>query len=217
MLEDDCESSTAISEQDTRIEVTEAEYERLRNLIDTCSSDGDREAAEALANELDRAAVVAAEHIAADVVTMRSRVVFHNETDEALEVSLVYLHKCDVPRGRITALAPIGSALFGLAVGQASEWRASARTSEALARRAGGVPARGCNLCWRTSAAIASRCSVGTVARSALLRLNIGRTLPPLSETANRECRLMARPYSWGTRRSSSSMRRLGCAAAGGS
>lgn len=106
-----------------RIQVTAADYRRLHNLIDTWQSSRDIDAAEALADELDRAEVVSAEHIAGNVVTMNSRVVFEDrETAEQREVSLVYPHESDVEHGRISVLAPIGTALLGLAVGQTIEW-----------------------------------------------------------------------------------------------
>jgi regulator of nucleoside diphosphate kinase len=109
--------------QQSRIQVTEVDYHRLRSLIETWSQTRDVEAAEALAEELDRADVVPAERIAGNVVTMNSRVVFEDErTSERREISLVYPHESDVERGRISVLAPIGSALIGLAVGQAIDW-----------------------------------------------------------------------------------------------
>lgn len=106
-----------------RIQVTEADYERLQGLIEAWSDNRDVNAAEALADELDRAEVVPAERIAGNIVTMNSRVVFEDErTKERREVWLVYPHASDVEHGRISVLAPIGSALLGLTVGQTIDW-----------------------------------------------------------------------------------------------
>jgi regulator of nucleoside diphosphate kinase len=106
-----------------RIQLTEADYERLLRLVETWSDVGDVNAAEALANELERADVVPPEQIAGNVVTMNSRVVFEDErSGERREVRLVYPHESDVEQGCISVLAPIGSALLGLAVGQTIDW-----------------------------------------------------------------------------------------------
>lgn len=107
----------------SRIQVTEADYERLHRLIEAWPDNRDVDATEVLAEELERAEVVPAGQIARNVVTMNSRVVFENQrTAERREVWLVYPHESDVERGRISVLAPIGSALLGLAVGQTIDW-----------------------------------------------------------------------------------------------
>jgi regulator of nucleoside diphosphate kinase len=107
----------------TRIQLTALDYERLRSLIDSWPDTRDVAAAQALSDELDRAEVVPAEQIAGNVVTMNSRVVFEDqETAAKREVWLVYPQESDVERGRISVLAPVGSALLGLAVGQTIDW-----------------------------------------------------------------------------------------------
>lgn len=111
------------SDEHSRIQVTDADYQRLSALIDARLDTRDHEAAEALAEELERAEVVPAERISSDVVTMNSRVVFEDrQTGERREVSLVYPQESDVGRARVSVLAPIGTALLGLAVGQTIEW-----------------------------------------------------------------------------------------------
>jgi hypothetical protein len=59
----------------SRIQVTDADHRRLRTLIDSWTGGRDQGAAQALANELDRAEVVPADAIAGNMVTMNSRVV----------------------------------------------------------------------------------------------------------------------------------------------
>lgn len=112
-----------IQAEQGRIQITSADFQRLSSLVDSRLSSREGGAAEALADELDRAEVVPAERIAGNVVTMNSRVVFEDQASaERREISLVYPQQSDVERGRISVLAPIGTALLGLAVGQAIEW-----------------------------------------------------------------------------------------------
>jgi regulator of nucleoside diphosphate kinase len=75
-----------------------------------------------LRTELDRADVVEPAAIPADVVTMNSVVTFQDEdSSDELTVSLVYPSGAGVP-GAVSILAPVGSALLGLKVGQRIDW-----------------------------------------------------------------------------------------------
>lgn len=106
-----------------RIQVTPANQLKLQSLIAARAGAREAEAASALADELERTEVVPADRIAGNVVTMNSRVVFRDEeTGETREASLVYPAESDPEKGRISVLAPIGSALLGLAVGQTIDW-----------------------------------------------------------------------------------------------
>jgi regulator of nucleoside diphosphate kinase len=78
---------------------------------------------EKLEAELDRADVLHAADVPNDVVTMHSRVRYLDETTgERRSVTLVYPHETDVASGRISVLAPVGSALLGLSEGQTIDW-----------------------------------------------------------------------------------------------
>ena len=78
---------------------------------------------EKLEGELARAIVVPSEKVPADVVTMNSRVSFVNEvTGERREVTLVFPFEADIDSGKISILAPVGTALLGLRVGQSIDW-----------------------------------------------------------------------------------------------
>ncbi len=102
------------------IVVTDADLERLENLIASRKRGGE---AAALAAELERATVVDADEIGRGVVTMNSVVEFEDEeTGERQEVTLVYPHQADVERRRISVLAPVGAALLGLSRGQSITW-----------------------------------------------------------------------------------------------
>lgn len=110
-------------EAESHIRVTATDYQRLRGIVEEWSDTRDRYATEALSGELDRAEVVASEDIAGNVVTMNSRVIFENEqSGEASEISLVYPNQSVPGLGRISVLAPIGTALLGLSVGQTIDW-----------------------------------------------------------------------------------------------
>jgi regulator of nucleoside diphosphate kinase len=117
------EEAETISDPENHITVTEMDHERLRKLIQTWSDSRDRDAAEALADELDRAEVVPAERVTGSIVTMNSRVVFRDEeSGETREVSLVYPKDSNAEVGRLSVLSPVGSALLGLSVGQTIDW-----------------------------------------------------------------------------------------------
>ncbi|AKC86064.1 nucleoside diphosphate kinase regulator [Pseudoxanthomonas suwonensis] len=80
-------------------------------------------AALALMDELNRAEVLPPERIPADVVTMHSQVECEDiASGENHVLTLVYPNEADVERGRVSVLAPVGSALLGLSVGQSIDW-----------------------------------------------------------------------------------------------
>ena len=82
-------------------------------------------AAIALMDELNRAEILPPEQIPADVVTMHSRVECEDvASGEDHVLTLVYPNEADFERGRVSVLAPVGSALLGLSVGQTIDWQA---------------------------------------------------------------------------------------------
>ncbi|WP_442683527.1 nucleoside diphosphate kinase regulator [Stenotrophomonas sp. JC08] len=82
-------------------------------------------AAIALAQELERAQVLPPEEIPEGIVTMHSRVDCVDElNNETHSLTLVYPHEADFDKGRVSVLAPVGSALLGLSVGQTIDWTA---------------------------------------------------------------------------------------------
>lgn len=73
--------------------------------------------------ELDRADVVAPEEIPANVVTMNSTVEFSIvETGQSFCLTLVYPRDLDGSADKLSILAPVGSALLGLSVGDELAW-----------------------------------------------------------------------------------------------
>ena len=106
------------------IQVTHSDLERLRALVDQNQAGRDAALAEALDAELDRAVEVPDDKVPPDVVTMNSRVVFQEGASGARrEVVLVFPSHADVKEGRLSVLAPIGSALIGLSIGQEIDWK----------------------------------------------------------------------------------------------
>lgn len=99
--------------------ITDADLERLMAVVDQ----NDTSASAALEAELQRATVVKPAVVPPDVVTMNSEVVYEDcETGARRQVRLVYPKDADARLGRVSVLAPIGSALLGLRVGQSIEW-----------------------------------------------------------------------------------------------
>ena len=95
---------------------------RLEALIDSPALSR-HPAAVALSQELERAQVLPPEQIPAGIVTMHSRVDCVDELhDEKHSLTLVYPHEADFDKGHVSVLAPVGSALLGLSVGQSIDW-----------------------------------------------------------------------------------------------
>lgn len=102
------------------ITISRTDLGRLKRLL---ASPGVRgtDAADALDDELERADVVDPEALPPDVVSMNSRVRLRElHSERELELTLVY--PPDVGPDRVSVLAPVGSALLGLAVGQVIDW-----------------------------------------------------------------------------------------------
>lgn len=104
------------------ITISSLDYSRLNHLIDTFPMDSQSELGN-LRFELDRAIVVAPEHIPTTVATMDSIMRFIIEpNEETFELTLSYPEDVKGKLNRISVLAPVGCALLGLAVGQQIEW-----------------------------------------------------------------------------------------------
>lgn len=76
----------------------------------------------ALRSELERAEVVEPRDMPGDVVSMNSTARMQDVDDgEEMTLTLVYPRNAGAP-GMVSILAPVGSALLGLAVGQQINW-----------------------------------------------------------------------------------------------
>jgi regulator of nucleoside diphosphate kinase len=103
--------------------LTAEDFERLSTLASAATSRMPDLAAE-LADELERAHVVAKDHPLEDVVCMESEVEFRDETTGKVQhVRLVYPEHADISIGNISVLTPVGTALIGLRAGQLIAWQ----------------------------------------------------------------------------------------------
>lgn len=104
--------------------MNELDHARLERLVDK-DEYSKMPVAEALAERLDNADVVAPEEVPADLVSMQSRVRFRDlKTGVAFEKELVYPRNLDPEaKGQISVLAPLGAALLGSRVGQEVHWQ----------------------------------------------------------------------------------------------
>lgn len=106
------------------ITLTRLDVQRLEQLIDKL--DDTLPGVIALQDELDRAeTLVGHDEVPADVVTMNSRVHCREQSSgKDYHLTLVYPKDANADEGKISILAPVGSALLGLQVGQHIDWPA---------------------------------------------------------------------------------------------
>ncbi|KGM56503.1 nucleoside diphosphate kinase regulator [Lysobacter arseniciresistens ZS79] len=104
--------------------VSRLDCERLEALLEAPgSADLDTSALEA---ELSRAQILEPAQMPADVITMNStarfRVMDGGDQGQERELTLVYPRDVNGQADRVSILAPVGSALLGLRVGDTIEW-----------------------------------------------------------------------------------------------
>ena len=76
-----------------------------------------------LENELKRARIVAAEEVPPDVITINTRAEFLDlETGERMEFTVVLPADANINDGKISVLAPLGTAMLGYRVGDEFVW-----------------------------------------------------------------------------------------------
>ncbi len=82
---------------------------------------------EELEAELNRAVIIAPDQVAADVITMNSKVCLKDvDTNKEESYELVYPEDADIEQNKISILAPIGTAILGYKVGDIIEWKVPA-------------------------------------------------------------------------------------------
>ena len=112
--------------KESTIQITEVDLARLRKLIDAARDrgvDSNTPYMNKLEDELDRANIVDPKEIAMDAITMRSKVRLKDlESRKEMIYSLVFPNEADVDEGRISVLAPVGTAMIGYRVGDIIEW-----------------------------------------------------------------------------------------------
>jgi regulator of nucleoside diphosphate kinase len=110
----------------SKIYITEFDSRRLRELINVAAEFGDKRTLQyldELSDELDQADLVRPEEIPNDVITMNSTFRLQDlDNGEEAVYSLVFPADADSLRGKISVLAPIGTAVLGYRVGDTVEW-----------------------------------------------------------------------------------------------
>src|SRR5665213_2809870 len=107
------------------IVVTESDEQKLRGLLSRQSEEQMRNQAHLLErhSELERALILPAQEVPADVITMHSQVrVLDLERRRRSDYTLVFPFESDVSARRISVLAPLGTALLGFREGDDVEW-----------------------------------------------------------------------------------------------
>jgi regulator of nucleoside diphosphate kinase len=111
------------------IHITAFDLERLRRLLSNAQATEYRESEylEKLKMELDRASIVTPQEIPPTVVTMNSTIeLVDMDTKETETYTLVFPDDADISKGKISILAPIGTAMLGYEIGDVFEWEVPA-------------------------------------------------------------------------------------------
>jgi regulator of nucleoside diphosphate kinase len=106
-----------------RIVVSESDHERLTGLA-TAALNRVPETAQELLAEMERAEIVSAPSVPANVVRMGSRVTFLPADGRKRRITLVFPAEEDITKSRVSIMTPIGAALIGLTEGQSIQWTA---------------------------------------------------------------------------------------------
>ena len=101
------------------IVISRLDCERLEALLEQV----DAQAYPELRSELERGELREPRAMPGDVISMNSRARFRDrDTGAEREITLVYPRDADGSGQRVSVLAPVGSALLGLRIGQAIDW-----------------------------------------------------------------------------------------------
>jgi regulator of nucleoside diphosphate kinase len=102
--------------------VSRLDCERIEALLESPAAEHHDTAA--LRAELERADIVEPANMPSDVITMNSTARFALNDGSEREITLVYPRDSDAGTGKVSILAPVGSALLGLRVGDSIRWPA---------------------------------------------------------------------------------------------
>jgi regulator of nucleoside diphosphate kinase len=111
------------------IQITEFDFQRLNRLLRQAQH-SDYRGSEYLAElqaELDHAQIVPSKAVSQEIVTMNSIVVLLDLATRKEETyTLVFPEDADIGQGKISILAPIGTAMLGYEIGATFEWQVPA-------------------------------------------------------------------------------------------
>ena len=109
-----------------QIIVTFADHKKLNALLEEQRRYNQNrlpESFRSLATELERAELKDPAEIGSDVITMNSTArVVELETNDTMEYTLVYPEDADIESGKISVLAPLGTAMLGYRTGDVFQW-----------------------------------------------------------------------------------------------
>ena len=107
------------------IVITRTDAARLRDLLAArARAQLDQDHLDELAEELEQARIAEPDEVPADVITLYTRVrVLDLASGERQELTLVLPRESDAGAGRISVLAPLGTALLGYRVGDEVQWQ----------------------------------------------------------------------------------------------
>ncbi len=114
-----------MSDAEKPIYITEFDLNRLNNLIqDAHATDYHKsDYLRKLEAELKRAKIVPSSEIPNNVITMNSTVrLIDEEYNEEETYTLVFPENADLSQGKVSVLAPIGTAMLGYQVGDSFDW-----------------------------------------------------------------------------------------------
>lgn len=101
--------------------ISEQDLHRLETMLDNQMKLS--ETMMSLEDELARAKVMKPDEIPSNIVTMHARVLLTiAPSTESVEITLVYPHEFKGEKGQLNVVAPVGTAILGLAEGQTIEW-----------------------------------------------------------------------------------------------
>jgi regulator of nucleoside diphosphate kinase len=119
------EEYRAMTLKENPIIVTQTDLARLKASIDRIGQNERRDQHHlvALEGELARAKPIASEAVPGNLVTMNSKVRLKDlDSQKEFVYTLVYPNDADPANGRVSVLAPVGTALLGNRVGSDIEW-----------------------------------------------------------------------------------------------
>jgi regulator of nucleoside diphosphate kinase len=108
-----------------KIYITRVDADKIRMAIIEAEHSGYRGTAyiQSLKEEVERAEIVEPRSVPPDVITLNTTAALLDiETDETMKYTLVLPEEADVSQGKISILAPIGTAMLGYRVGDVFEW-----------------------------------------------------------------------------------------------
>lgn len=108
-----------------KIQILQSDYDELRQFLSEYHPENAEAKAccESLTGELDRAEIKSASDLPADVITLGRRATLTElKTGDSLEYTVVMPEDANVAEGRISILAPLGTAMLGFRTGDEFEW-----------------------------------------------------------------------------------------------